>query len=157
MKKKITIFLVVLLITSVFAMGQQKINQNSNDYKTELIPDINSDDSAFDDHRTLEFCLKNDKGINLCLYHNIRKQNGIDFEDNEIYAEWTLKMQNKIIRWVKQELDGLSVIWDYMDGTILKMETTSSHWSTKRGVKVGDLVYPLKIIPLERRVFLLIN
>ena len=36
MKKKITIFLVVLLITSVFAMGQQKTNQNSNDYKTEL-------------------------------------------------------------------------------------------------------------------------
>ena len=138
MKKKINIFLVVLLITSVFAMGQQKTNQNSNDYKTELIPDINSDDSAYDDPRTLEFCLKNGKGINLCLYHNIRKQNGIDFEDNEIYAEWTLKMQNKIIRWVKQELDGLSVIWDYMDGTILKMETTSSHWSTKRGVKVGD-------------------
>ena len=138
MKKKINIFLVVLLITSVFAMGQQKTNQNSNDYKTELIPDINSDDSAYDDPRTLEFCLKNDKGINLCLYHNIRKQSGIDFDDYEVYAEWT--MQKKIIRWVKQELDGLSVIWNYMNGAILIMETTSSDWSTKRGIKVGDSI-----------------
>ena len=138
MKKKINIFLVVLLITSVFAMGQQKTNQNSNDYKTELIPDINSDDSAYDDPRTLEFCLKNDKGINLCLYHNIRKQSGIDFDDYEVYAEWT--MQKKIIRWVKQELDGLSVIWNYMNGAILIMETTSSNWSTKRGIKVGDSI-----------------
>ena len=136
MKKKITIFLVILLITIVFAMGQQKTNQNSNDYKTELIPDINSDDSAYDDPSTLEFCLNNGKGINLCIYHNIRKQKGINFEDYEVYAEWNLT--NKIMRWVKQNLDGLSVIWDYSDGTILKMETESSKWATKRGIKVGD-------------------
>ncbi len=136
MNKKILVFLVILLITSVFAMGQQKINQNSNDFRAELVPKINSDDSLYDDPSTLEFCLKNDKGVNLCLYHNIRKQSDIDFDDYEVFKDWST--ETKIRRWVKQELDGLSVIWNYMNGAILIMETTSSNWSTKRGIKVGD-------------------
>ena len=35
---------------------------------------------------------------------------------------------------------GVSVIWNYADGVILKMETESSNWSTKRGIKVGDTI-----------------
>ena len=33
-----------------------------NNQNTNLAPNINSDDSAYDDPRTLEFCFKDDKG-----------------------------------------------------------------------------------------------
>lgn len=138
MKKLITILIILLVITGVFAMGKSTKVQESQIKETNLTPNENWDDSAYDDPRTLEFNLKNDKGINLCIYHNIRKQKGIDFEDYEVYADWST--DTKIRKWVKQDLDGVSVIWNYADGVILKMETESSNWSTKRGIKVGDTI-----------------
>lgn len=138
MKKLITILIILLVVTGVFAMGKSTKVQESQIKETNLTPNENWDDSAYDDPRTLEFNLKNDKGINLCIYHNIRKQKGIDFEDYEVYADWST--DTKIRKWVKQDLDGVSVIWNYADGVILKMETESSNWSTKRGIKVGDTI-----------------
>lgn len=119
-------------------MGNSTKVQEPQIKETNLAPNENWDDSDYCDPRTLEFCLKNDKGINLCLYHNIRKQKGIDFEKYEVYADWST--DTKIRKWVKQDLDGVSVIWSYSDGVILKMETESSNWSTKRGIKVGDSI-----------------
>ena len=138
MKKLITILIILLVVTGVFAMGKSTKVQESQIKETNLTPNENWDDSAYDDPRTLEFNLKNDKGINLYIYHNIRKQKGIDFEDYEVYADWST--DTKIRKWVKQDLDGVSVIWNYADGVILKMETESSNWSTKRGIKVGDSI-----------------
>ena len=138
MKKLITILIILLVVTGVFAMGKSTKVQESQIKETNLTPNENWDDSAYDDPRTLEFNLKNDKGINLCIYHNIRKQKGIDFEDYEVYADWST--DTKIRKWVKQDLDGVSVIWNYMNGAILIMETESSNWSTKRGIKVGDTI-----------------
>ena len=138
MKKLITILIILLVFTGVFAMGNSTKEQEPQIKETNLAPNINSDDSAYDDPRTLEFCFKDDKGRCLCLYHNIRKQEGIDFEDYVVYADWST--ETKIRKWLKQEIDGLSVIWNYSDGVILKMETESSNWSTKRGIKVGDTI-----------------
>ncbi|MBO5482262.1 MAG: hypothetical protein J5978_02940 [Spirochaetaceae bacterium] len=138
MKKLIAILIILLVFTGVFAMGNSTKVQEPQIKETNLAPNENWDDSDYYDSRTLEFCLKNDKGINLCLYHNIRKQKGIDFENYEVYADWST--DTKIRKWVKQDLDGVSVIWNYSDGVILKMETESSNWSTKRGIKVGDSI-----------------
>ena len=69
MKKIITILLSILLFTSVFAVEKSTNTQKSQSKEITLIPDVNSDDSAYDDPSTLEFCLNNGKGINLCIYH----------------------------------------------------------------------------------------
>ena len=113
-----------------------EVQQKEQDRK--LIPDVNRDDSQYDDAKTLEFALKDDKGRNLCLYHNIWKQKNINFENHEVFKDWSTEKQ--VRKWVKQEIDGLSVIWNYMNGTILIMETESPNWSTKRGIKVGDSI-----------------
>lgn len=139
MKKIVSIFLTILLVTSVFA---EESESKSDNPKTTLGPDINWDDSDYDDARTLEFCLQDDKGRNLCLYHNIRKQKGIDFEDYEVFADWST--EKAIRKWVKQEIDGVSVIWSYSEGSVLKMETESPNWETKRGIKVGDSISKVK-------------
>ena len=136
MKKYISILLTVMLLTSLLVFGQEKTNPDLNTSQLEIIPNVDSDDSEYDDPRTLEFCFQDNKGRTLCLYHNIRKQKNIDFEDYEVYAEWALKKET--IRWVKQEINEVSVIWNYSNGALLKMETTSSNWKTKRGIKVGD-------------------
>ena len=136
MKKYISILLTVMLLTSLLVFGQEKTNPDLNTSQLEIIPNVDSDDSEYDDPRTLEFCFQDDKGRTLCLYHNIRKQKNIDFEDYEVYAEWALKKET--IRWIKQEINEVSVIWNYSNGALLKMETTSSNWKTKRGIKVGD-------------------
>lgn len=134
MKKKIYLLLVMFLFTNLFAVDSFTIIEENK--ALDLIPNVNSDDSAYDDLSTLEFCFKDNNGRNLCLYHNIRKQNGIDFNNHEVYKDWSTEI--KINRWVKQKIDGLSVIWNYMNGAVLIMETTSSNWSTGRGIKVGD-------------------
>ena len=136
MKKYISILLSVLLLTNMLVFGQEKTNQDLKTSQLEIIPNVDSDDSAYDDPSTLEFCFKDDKGRTLCLYHNIRKQSGIDFDDYEVFKDWSTT--TNIRKWVKQEIDGLSVIWNYMNGACLIMETTSSNWKTKRGIKVGD-------------------
>ena len=134
MKKKIYLLLVMFLFTNLFAVDNFTIIEENK--TLDLIPNVNSDDSAYDDPSTLEFCFKDDNGRKLCLYHNIRKQSGIDFNNHEVYKDWSTEI--KINRWVKQKIDGLSVIWNYMNGAVLIMETTSSNWSTVRGIKVGD-------------------
>ena len=134
MKKKINFLFVIFLFSYSFAVENFVIVEENK--MLDLIPNVNSDDSAYDDSSTLEFCLKDDSGRNLCLYHNIRKQNGIDFDNYEVYKDWSTQI--KINRWVRQNIDGVSVIWNYMNGAILIMETTSSNWSTGRGIKVGD-------------------
>ena len=136
MKKIITFLLILLLSTSLYAMGDSTKVQKTQNKQTNLAPNINWDDSAYDDPRTLEFCFKDDKGRCLCLYHNIRKQKEIDFEDYEVFKDWST--ETNIRKWVKQEIDGLSVIWNYMNGAILIMETESSNWFTGRGIRVGD-------------------
>ena len=136
MKKYISILLTVMLLTSLLVFGQEKTNQDLNTSQLELIPNVNSDDSEYDDPSTLEFCFQDDSGRSFCLYHNIRKQSGIDFEDYIVFKDWST--ETKIRKWVKQEIDGLFVIWNYMNGACLIMETTSSNWKTKRGIKVGD-------------------
>jgi hypothetical protein len=141
MKKKLCFVLTILLMVSLFASGNRDEKQTSeikmeNNQNTNLAPNINSDDSSYDDPRTLEFCFKDDKGRCLCLYHNIRKQKEIDFEDYEVFKDWST--ETNIRKWVKQEIDGLSVIWNYMNGAILIMETESSNWFTGRGIRVGD-------------------
>ena len=136
MKKYISILLTVLLLTNMLVLGQEKTNHDLKTSHLEIIPNVDSDDSEYNDPRTLEFCFQDDNERTLCLYHNIRKQKNIDFEDYEVYAEWALKRET--IRWVKQEINEVSVIWNYRNGSILKMETTSSNWLTKRGIKVGD-------------------
>ena len=136
MKKYISILLTVMLLTNLLVFGQEKPNQDLNTSQLEIIPNVDSDDSEYNDPRTLEFCFQDDNERTLCLYHNIRKQKNIDFEDYEVYAEWALKRET--VRWVKQEINEVSVIWNYSNGALLKMETTSSNWKTKRGIKVGD-------------------
>ena len=136
MKKYISILLTVLLLTNMLVLGQEKTNHDLKTSHLEIIPNVDSDDSEYNDPRTLEFCFQDDNERTLCLYHNIRKQKNIDFEDYEVYAEWALKRET--IRWVKQEINEVSVIWNYSNGALLKMETTSSNWLTKRGIKVGD-------------------
>ncbi len=138
MKKIILLLLIFLITTSLFGGEKSKTVQDCKKSEENLNSNFNWDDSAYDDSRTLEFCLEDDKGRSLCLYHNIRKQNKIDFEDNEVYAEWSLK--TGVVRWLKQEIDELSVIWNYSNGMILKLETTSPNWVTKRGIKVGDSI-----------------
>ena len=117
---------------------QTKVEHQSQETVSNFTPDKNRDDSQYNDLKTLEFSLKDDKGRNLCLYHNIWKQPNIDFENHEVFKDWST--ETKISKWIKQELDGLSVIWNYMNGAILIMETESSNWSTKRGIKVGDSI-----------------
>ena len=134
MKKIIACLFTLFLFVCLFAV--ENFVTVAENKTPELIPNVNSDDSAYDDSSTLEFCLKDDSGRNLCLYHNIRKQNGIDFDNYEVYKDWSTQI--KINRWVRQKIDGVSVIWNYMNGAILIMETTSSNWSTGRGIKVGD-------------------
>lgn len=118
---------------------QSKVKNQTQKTISNFTPDKNRDDSKYDDPKTLEFSLKDDKGRNLCLYHNIWKQPNIDFENHEVFKDWST--ETKISKWVKQELDGLSVIWNYMNGAILIMETESPNWSTKRGIKVGDSIF----------------
>ncbi len=54
----------------------------------------------------------------------------------EIFKDWSTETQ--IARWHKQVKNELSIIWNYRNGAILIMETESSRYSTKRGIKVGD-------------------
>lgn len=134
MKKIIACLFTLFLVVCLFAV--ENFVTVAENKTPELIPNVNSDDSAYDDSSTLEFCFKDDSNRIFCLYHNIRKQNEIDFSNYEVYKDWST--ERKINRWVKQKINGLSVIWNYMNGAILVMETTSSNWSTGRGIKVGD-------------------
>ena len=61
MKKYISILLTVMLLTSLLVFGQEKPNQDLNTSQLEIIPNVDSDDSEYDDPRTLEFCFQDDK------------------------------------------------------------------------------------------------
>lgn len=85
------------------------------------------DDSAYDDKVTMEFSLYTEENQNFCLYHNIRKIEGIDLDN---YTE--------INSWSKKNVNDLNIIWNYRNGAILSLSTESNIYMTKRGVKVGD-------------------
>ena len=85
------------------------------------------DDSAYDDKVTMEFSLYTEENQNFCLYHNIRKIEGINLDN---YTE--------INSWSKKNVNDLNIIWNYRNGAILSLSTESNIYMTKRGVKVGD-------------------
>lgn len=104
--------------------------------KSQMLPNKDFDDSIYDDPVILEFCLKDNLERTFCLYHNIYKLKDFDTDDSEIFKDWST--ETRISRWHKQEKNGLSVVWNYRNGAILIMETESSRYSTKRGIRVGD-------------------
>ena len=110
--------------------------------ENDLPYDLNADDSQFNDSVTLEFCLQDSKKNNYCLYHNVRKIKNFNYDNFEIFKEWTIKTEK--IRWDKQENSDLSVTWNHKNGAILFLETSSPDYSTKRGVRVGDPISKFK-------------
>jgi hypothetical protein len=58
MKKKINFLFVIFLFSYSFAVENFVIVEENK--MLDLIPNVNSDDSAYDDSSTLEFCLKDD-------------------------------------------------------------------------------------------------
>lgn len=92
--------------------------------KKEMYPQW--DDSAYDDKVTIEFSLFTEEKQNFCLYHNIRKIEGINLDS---YTE--------INSWCKKNIDDLTVVWNYKNGAILSLETESNKYTTKRGIRVG--------------------
>ena len=92
---------------------------------------IDTDDSPYDDATTTEFSLQNVYGQKCILYHNIRKIENLDYTNYKEYKDWETPYKTL-------EYSGISFMWVYDDGTILRMDTESPEWETKRGVKVGD-------------------
>lgn len=92
--------------------------------------DVNESD--YEDEFTTEFSL-NDETKYFCLYHNIRNVKDFPIEDFEIYKYWGLMNV-----WCFLEKEGISVLWTDNTGAILIMGTEDPHYSTKRGIHVGD-------------------
>lgn len=90
------------------------------------------DESAYEDDFTTEFSL-HDERRNFCLYHNIRNVKDFSIEDYEIYKYWGLMNV-----WCFLEKEDISVLWSDNTGAILIMGTEDPHYSTKRGIHVGD-------------------
>lgn len=115
---------------------EEKGKNESVSEKIQIVPDKDNDDSEFDDPATIELCLKDDEERTFCLFHNIYKVKDFDAENYEVVAEWTTGEYS--FRWCKQEKNDLSITWNYENGGIIRMETESPKYSTKRGIKVGD-------------------
>ncbi len=142
MKKNIIFLLIMILLISCEKKQSKKIDvyedinsSENNQYEKQdtLSVDLQEkeiypqwDDSAYDDKVTIEFSLSTEEQ-NFCLYHNIRKIEGINLNN---YSE--------INSWCKKRINDLNVIWNYRNGAILSLETESNIYKTKRGVKVGD-------------------
>lgn len=93
----------------------------------------NFDDSIYDNEVILNFCLMNSNDISFCLYHNIRKIK--DYDDSKKEKPEYFSSSNPFYTYSYQDL---FATWVYETGLITELITTSSEWSTKRGVKVGD-------------------
>lgn len=115
---------------------EEKETKESVPETIQIVQDKDCDDSEFDDSATIELCLKDDEGRTFCLFHNLYKVKDYDTENYEIAAEWATGEYN--VRWCKQDQNGLSITWNYENGGIIRMETESPKYSTKRGIKVGD-------------------
>ena len=55
MKKYISILLTVMLLTNLLVFGQEKPNQDLNTSQLEIIPNVDSDDSDYDDPQNQYF------------------------------------------------------------------------------------------------------
>ncbi len=124
-------------------IGEMSLSeQNSNNEilgvitkeKAGIILEYDWDETPYNDNATVEFCLNDLEGRYFCLYHNIRKVPDWNSDDFEIYSE----------HWRKQNINNLSIIWNYRNGAILIMETENPAYSTKRGISVGDSI--LKVL-----------
>ena len=71
----------------------------------------------------------NKENQNFCLYHNIKKIEDINLNNYIENGNWCTKIIND-----------MNITWNYENGAILCMETSSCNYETKRGVKVGDLL-----------------
>ena len=96
------------------------------------------DDSKYNDSVTLEFGLKDSKGNEYCLYHNINNVKGFDSSNYELVAQMTYAM------WVKKDNGNFSITWNNTNGAILILKTNNSAYTTRRGIKVGDSVSKIK-------------
>ena len=108
----------------------QFITRVKNELKKLSKNDVNESD--YEDEFTTEFSL-NDETRYFCLYHNIRNVKDFPIEDFEIYKYWGLMNV-----WCFLEKEGISVLWSDNTGAILIMGTEDPHYSTKRGIHVGD-------------------
>ena len=106
---------------------QKNINKLSESKEDEKCFDW--DDSVYDDNVTLEFSMHNKENQNFCLYHNIKKIESINLNNYIENGNWCTKFIND-----------MNITWNYENGAILCMETSSCNYETKRGVKVGDLL-----------------
>ena len=110
---------------------QKSINEifeNIPEKTSEIVLEYVWDETPYNDKATVEFCINDLDGRTFCLYHNIRKVPDWNSNDFEIYSE----------NWRKQNINNLSIIWNYRNGAILIMETEDPAYSTKRGIRVGD-------------------
>ena len=96
------------------------------------------DDSKYNDSTTLEFGLKDSKGNEYSLYHNVNNIKGFDSSNFEIVAQWKYAM------WVKKEDGEFSVTWNNTNGAIVILKTNNSAYTTRRGIKVGDSISKIK-------------
>lgn len=103
---------------------EQKLNELGDSQKD--IINYDWDDSTYNDKATVEFSLCGNE-IEYCLYHNIRKINGLNLDN---YTE--------IGNWCKKVMDDITVTWNYENGAIVNIETESEKYETTRGAKVGD-------------------
>jgi len=102
---------------NISKISESKENENYFDW----------DDSVYDDNVTIEFSLHNKENQDFCLYHNIKKIKAINLNNYIENGNWCTKSINDI-----------NITWNYENGAILCMESSSCNYETKRGVKVGD-------------------
>ena len=114
MKKLFVCIFCLCLISSVFSDG--------------------IDDSKYNDSTTLEFGLKDSKGNEYCLYHNVNNIKGFDSSNYEIVAKW------KYVTWVKKDKGDFSVTWNNTNGAIVILKTSNPAYASRRGIKVGDSI-----------------
>ena len=92
------------------------------------------DDSKYNDSTTIEFGLKDSKGNEYYLYHNVNNIKGFDSSNYEIVAKW------KYATWVKKDNGDFSVTWNNTNGAIVILKTSNPTYTTRRGIKVGDSI-----------------
>lgn len=144
MKKSLLYLIIVLaMIVPVFAGNS-----------TDIVRNDSWDDSLYDDNTTVEFSFRNSNNQNFCLLHTVKNIDGFDSDKCITLKE---KEGNKyLIKWGLKNLSDLSLIWDYTNGAIVRMYTTSPNWETKRGIKVGDSVSKvMECYAKEKQLFML--
>lgn len=112
-------------------------NENKN-YLDELkqvkIKELN--DSVYSGKNFDELCLIDFSGKQFLLNHNVRNIEGFNFENYEILNKWNNS--------IKQQLENITIAWNYENGFLLHVETESKKVQTVRGIKVGDSLDKVK-------------